>query len=179
MGAHWSYSIAGATFNLLTLLALFGLATADLVPRAWFAVAGFFGVVLLVGLGEGAYEVWEETDAELEDAKSQLDRRAGRQRTLAWLEERFELGADILRRFRVAGLGEAHQLAEEFQRLDEETAGQMRERLPDLVAEYQAPVLAPEERQTRSSLRDAEGDHLELRLARLLSIREQVRKSDQ
>lgn len=175
MGAQWSYSAAGAVFNLLTLLALFGLATADVLPRAWHAVGAFFGVVLLFGLGEGAYEVWKGTDAELEDARDRLDRRAARQETLDWLGVQLDLGSSLMKRLERASLGEAERISEEFVIWDETAEALMRERLPEYAPEYTAPVLSPEDRRKSDSWRESAHRHWQLRLERLLSIREQIR----
>lgn len=179
MGAHWSYSFVGALFNLLALLAFFGLATADIVASAWYAVAGFFGLVLLVGLGEGAYEAWETTGTELDNAKWLLDRREERRQQFQWLGERLEMGSELMERMNVASLGEAEQLSEEFQEWDKETEAEMREVAPEFVPEYLAPVLSDEDRRSSSSWREATFKYWQLRLKRLMDIREQFRARDE
>jgi hypothetical protein len=175
VGVRWSNSVVGAAFNLLAALALLGLATADVLPTVWYPVAAFFVVVLLAGLGEGAYEVWEQSDIALGAAQARLDRRAARQETLDWLGVQLDLGSSLMKRLERASLGEAERISEEFVIWDETAEALMRERLPEYAPEYTAPVLSPEDRRKSDSWRESAHRHWQLRLERLLSIREQIR----
>jgi hypothetical protein len=179
MGAHWSYSVVGALFNLLALLTFLGLATADVVPSAWYAVAGFFALVLLAGLGEGAYEAWETTGTELEHAKSLLDRREARRQQLQWLGDRLERGSELMKRMNHASLGDAERISKEFEEWDEETEAEMREFVPGFLPEYLAPVLSDEDRRSGTSWRDSAFKYWQLRIKRLMEIREQFRARDE
>jgi hypothetical protein len=179
MGAHWSYSVVGALFNLVALLAFFGLATAELVPSAWYAVAGFFALVLLVGLGEGAYKAWQTTGAELDHAKSLLDRREAKRQQLQWLGDRLERGSQLMERMNHASLGDAERISEEFEEWDRETEAEMREFVPEFVPEYLAPILSDEDRRSSTSWRESAFRYWQLRIKRLMEIREQFRMRDE
>jgi hypothetical protein len=174
-GASWTNTVGGAALNLGFVLAGVGLVLADYLPKSWLVVIGLVALLFLVGLGEGAYEVWEETQKRLEEARARLDRREHRRKTLAWLGERLDMGSELMNRFDVAGINEAQQIAEDFHKWDEGNAALFRERLPEFAPEYEAPVLANEDRRSFKSWRDAAFNHLQLRLSRLLEIREQYR----
>jgi hypothetical protein len=179
MGAHWSYSVVGAAFNLLALLTFFGLATADVVPSAWYAVAGFFGLIILVGLGEGAYEAWATTGTELDEAKALLDRRQERRKQLKWLGDRLETGSALMTRLNHASMGEAERISVQFKEWDKETEDGMRERVPEFLPEYVAPILSDEDRRSSTSWRDSAFRYWQIRVKRLMEIREQFRAGDE
>jgi hypothetical protein len=173
-GASWTNTVVGAALNLATLLALLGLVLADVLPTPWLAIAAFLGMLLVLGLGEGAYQVWEETEKRLRDAKDRLDRRKERREQLEWLGERLNIASDLVLRFRVAAMGEAERIAEEAAAFDKATAAEMERRLPEFAPEYSTPVQA--DWQTYDTWRKSANGYIELRAARLLDIREQFRQ---
>jgi hypothetical protein len=174
-GASWTNTVVGAGLNVAVILAGVGLVLADYLPKSWLVVVGFVAALLLIGLAEGAYEVWEETEKHLAEAKALLDRRAYRRSTLKWLGKRLEVGSELMKRFQTAAMGEAERIAEEFRQWDDENVALFKERLPEFAPEYGAPVLATEDRRNFDSWRAAAFNHLQLRLQRLMEIREQFR----